>query len=69
MGKSTIVQNLIRAFSSLEIFETPLVGTTSESHQSISGGVHVYADPKSYLSRNPIVYVGMKTSPPRNEQD
>jgi hypothetical protein len=69
MGKSTIIQNLIRAFTSLEIFETPIVGTTSESHQSISGGVHVYADPKSYFSQSPIVYVGMKTSPPRNGQN
>ncbi|KAE8443409.1 hypothetical protein EG329_001890 [Mollisiaceae sp. DMI_Dod_QoI] len=66
MGKSTIIKNLIRHlsssdpfgthFSSLDLFDIPVTGSSSESHNSTSGGVHVYLDPRSFASDRPIIY-------------
>jgi hypothetical protein len=58
MGKSSIVKNLIRNLTSSDLFETPIVGTASESHMSISGGVHVYPDPGTFASSRPLLYIG-----------
>ncbi len=68
MGKSTIIKNLIRHlsssepfgthFSSLDLFDIPVTGSSSESHNSTSGGVHVYLDPRSFASDRPIIYTG-----------
>jgi len=57
-GKSTIVKNLIRNLTSSGVFETPVVGSSVESHLSISGGVHVYTDPGTFTSDRPLIYAG-----------
>jgi hypothetical protein len=58
MGKSTIIKNLIRHLTSSELFETPVSGTVAESQNSISGGVHVYADPGTFSTSRPLIYTG-----------
>ncbi|RSL74673.1 hypothetical protein CEP51_011506 [Fusarium floridanum] len=56
-GKSSLI-SLLSKFSHSEfknLFKTPVVGE-SGSYQSTSSNVHLYADPQTFLTENPVLY-------------
>ncbi|KAL3422984.1 hypothetical protein PVAG01_04731, partial [Phlyctema vagabunda] len=56
-GKSTLVKVLIElSESDSNGHQTPIVGSVDQQNIPTSGDVHLYADPKSYLTDNPILY-------------
>ena len=57
-GKSTVIKNLIRLLSFSEAPDVPITSPSDHVENSTSGGIHVYTDPKSFVSSVPILYVG-----------
>ena len=61
-GKSTLVKMLIEQRSGFlddrgqSIFPCPVVGSLKNENVPTSGDVHLYADPKTYLGRAPLLY-------------
>ncbi len=60
-GKSTVIKNLIRLLhvSFDEVADVPVTSPSDQVESSTSGGIHVYADPKSFASSAPVVYAGI----------
>jgi len=56
-GKSTLVKVLIQ-LSELgsDDHQTPIIGSIQDQNVPTSGDVHLYTDPKTFLSDNPILY-------------
>lgn len=61
-GKSTLIKMLIHLSEMNEDadetarFPSPVVGSTIQTHMPTSADVHLYADPKTYYDRTPLLY-------------
>ncbi len=54
-GKSTIIKLVIDLKTKVERFPSPVVGAAGFDVPT-SGDVHLYSDPQTYMSDNPILY-------------
>lgn len=59
-GKSTLIKMLIKLNEQngdeQSTFPSPVVGSIVQNHMPTSADVHLYADPKTYNDRTPLLY-------------
>lgn len=65
-GKSTLIRALIRMLEPVGFkdFDAPVPGGISEMFVSTSSDVHLYADPRTRVSKAPIYFAGESVQQP-----
>ena len=57
-GKSTLIRALIRNATLSDTDDVPVPGNHVDRHKSTSGDVHLYCDPKTICTDEPLFYAG-----------